>query len=85
MDSKFIWLALVGILNSVVSLYYYARVLKNMYLREAPNGDESPIHFSAMTVVTVILFIIPNILLCFYFQPFLSFAQRSVAILLPGM
>jgi NADH-quinone oxidoreductase subunit N len=85
MDSKFIWLALVGILNSVVSLYYYVRVLKNMFLREAPNGDESPIRFSTVTVVTVILFIIPNILLCFYFQPFLSFAQRSVAILLPAL
>ena len=85
MASKFIWLAIVGVLNSVVSLYYYARVLKNMYLREAPDGDESPIVFSKVTSAVVILFIIPNILLCFFYQPVLTFAQRSIAILLPGL
>jgi len=29
------WLAVVGVLNSVVSLYYYAGILKKMYLEEA--------------------------------------------------
>ena len=30
--SKFYWLAFVGVINSVVSLYYYIRVVKHMYL-----------------------------------------------------
>jgi len=30
------WLAVVGVLNSVVSLYYYAGILKKMYLEGAP-------------------------------------------------
>ena len=29
---EYYWLALIGIINSVVSLYYYARIIKAMYL-----------------------------------------------------
>jgi NADH-quinone oxidoreductase subunit N len=84
MDSPFIWLAIVAVLNSVVSLYYYARVLKNMYLRERLDGDTTPISFSPAVIVTVIIFIVPNIVFGLYFHPLLEFAQRSVAILLAG-
>lgn len=30
------WLAIAGILNSALSLYYYARVVKNMYVEKGP-------------------------------------------------
>jgi NADH-quinone oxidoreductase subunit N len=30
----YIWLAVIGVLNSVVSAYYYIRVVVNMYMRE---------------------------------------------------
>ena len=82
LDSNFIWLVIVGVLNSVISLYYYARVFRNMYLRDADDGDESPIRFKASVIAMVIIFIIPNILFCFYFQPLLQFAQHSAAIFL---
>jgi NADH-quinone oxidoreductase subunit N len=80
LDSPYIWLAVVGVVNSVISLYYYARVFRNMYLREAPDGNETPIRFSPSVVAVVIAFIVPNILFCFYFQPLLRFAQQSVEI-----
>ena len=31
-----IWLAVAGVLNSALSLYYYARVIKNMYMEKGP-------------------------------------------------
>ena len=31
--STFYWLAIVGVLNSVISLYYYMRVVKVMYFQ----------------------------------------------------
>jgi NADH-quinone oxidoreductase subunit N len=82
LNSKFVWLVIVGVLNSVISLYYYARVFRNMYLRNADDGDESPIHFKPSIIAVVVIFIIPNILFCFYFQPLLEFAQHSAAIFL---
>jgi NADH-quinone oxidoreductase subunit N len=35
-----IWLSVAGVLNSALSLYYYARVIKNMYL--GVEGDQPP-------------------------------------------
>ncbi|MBN1659074.1 MAG: NADH-quinone oxidoreductase subunit N, partial [Anaerolineae bacterium] len=32
------WLAIVGVINSVISAYYYLRVVAAMYMREAPEG-----------------------------------------------
>ena len=37
--NAFYLLALAGVLNSVVSLYYYARIVKAMYLEDAPKGS----------------------------------------------
>lgn len=81
-EAHFIWLAVIGVLNSAISLYYYARVFRNMYLREPLNGDESPIVFSPLVIVITILFIIPNIIFGVYFGPLISYAQRSVELFL---
>jgi NADH-quinone oxidoreductase subunit N len=35
---EYYWLAVIGVLNSVVSLYYYVRIVKAMYL-DAPIAD----------------------------------------------
>ncbi|MBI4297137.1 MAG: NADH-quinone oxidoreductase subunit N, partial [Chloroflexi bacterium] len=37
-----VWLAVVGVVNSVVSAYYYVRVIKVMYLQPAPSSDRVP-------------------------------------------
>jgi NADH-quinone oxidoreductase subunit N len=82
LNSNFVWLVFVGIANSVISLYYYARVFRNMYLRNADDGDESPIDFKPSIIAVVVIFIIPNILFCFYFRPLLEWAQHSAALFL---
>ncbi len=82
-EANFIWLAIIGVINSAISLYYYARVFRNMYLREPLDGDSSPITFSPLVIVTAIIFIVPNILFGVYFGPLISFAQQSVKIFLP--
>jgi NADH-quinone oxidoreductase subunit N len=33
-DADLVWLAVIGVLTSVVSAFYYVRVIVNMYLRE---------------------------------------------------
>ncbi|MBE0643333.1 MAG: NADH-quinone oxidoreductase subunit N [Bacteroidetes bacterium] len=81
-EANFIWLAVIGVINSAISLYYYARIFRNMYLREPMNGDTSPITFSPLVIVTTILFIVPNVVLGLYFGPLISYAQQSVQIFL---
>ncbi|MCI4349757.1 MAG: NADH-quinone oxidoreductase subunit N, partial [Thermoplasmata archaeon] len=38
----FVWLAVAGLLNSALSVFYYARVLKVMYLEGAPAPEPAP-------------------------------------------
>ena len=41
-NSDLLWLALVGVVNSVVSTYYYLRVVRVMYLEPAPSEERVP-------------------------------------------
>jgi len=76
-SAKMIWLAVVGVLNSVVSLYYYVRVLRNMYLRD-PDRSAAPITFPASRVAVLLLLLLPVIFLGIYFGPLVEYAQASV-------
>ena len=75
-SAHYIWLAIVGVINSVISLYYYMRVVRNMYLVQPE--DTSRVEFDFGTNLLMTLFIVPNIGLMLYFSPILSWAQYSV-------
>jgi NADH-quinone oxidoreductase subunit N len=60
-EAGYVWLAVIGVLNSAVSLYYYIRVVVFMYLKKETTGSEptlSPgLAFTmAMAVVATIAF-----------------------------
>ena len=76
-NAQWIWLAIVGVLNSVVSLYYYVRIVRNMYLRE-PEGEQSPITFGPRYIVVMLLLAVPNLVLGLYFTPLVNLAQASM-------
>lgn len=78
-NSGWIWLAVVGAMNSVISLYYYVRVFRNMYLR-APDQAGEPMVFGRLQSALVLILLIPTILLGLYFTPLVELAQASVAI-----
>jgi len=51
-DAHYYWLALVGVLNSAISLYYYIRIVVFMYLKKETLGSE-PTTNPTMAVVLV--------------------------------
>ena len=53
-EAGYIWLAVIGVLNSAVSLYYYLRVMVAMYFRE-PTEDYGWVTMHVGTVVSIIL------------------------------
>jgi NADH-quinone oxidoreductase subunit N len=76
-SAKWFWLAIIGVLNSVVSLYYYVRILRNMFLRDpAPNAG--PINIPVSQLIVLAVLVIPTLLLGLYFGPIVEFAQASV-------
>ena len=76
--AKLIWLVVIGALNSVVSLYYYVRVLRSMFLRDAAAGSP-PMKFSPAEVALVLALLIPTLALGLYFGPLVEYAQASVS------
>jgi NADH-quinone oxidoreductase subunit N len=55
------WLAIIGLLNSVVSLYYYMRVVKAMYLDNPGEGAPEPIRVPWVHTVLILLLAVPTV------------------------
>jgi NADH-quinone oxidoreductase subunit N len=83
---QFYVLALVGILNSVVSLYYYARIVRTMFL-DFPTEDDPPVEIGlagtwadrivgvpALTGLLAMLTCVFGL----YWAPLIDFADRSI-------
>ena len=77
-NSGWIWLAIVGAINSVVALYYYARVLKFIFIDTAE--QTTPIRFGLLQKTVMLALVIPILLLGLYFTPLANLAQASVRI-----
>lgn len=76
----FYWLAIIGILNSVVSLYYYFRVVQVMYMDE-PNGA-TVLSFSPTIKVALGATAFLTLFLGLYPEPVIKAAIHSVQIFL---
>lgn len=77
--TDWIWLAVIGVVNSVVSLYYYVRVIKHMYLKETDQEINIPVSWG--NIVLLSLLVAPTIILGVYFQPLVEYAQKSLSML----
>ena len=53
-DAGYAWLAIVGLLTSVVSAYYYLRVVYVMYM-QGPNAEPAPLGHSALAATAVVV------------------------------
>jgi NADH-quinone oxidoreductase subunit N len=74
-ESGYPWLAVIGVLNSAVSLYYYVRIVVFMWLKNEPTGTEptsSPTMAFALGVALV-----ATLLLGVYPRPLFEFAEAS--------
>jgi NADH-quinone oxidoreductase subunit N len=79
-DANMITVAFIALLNTVVSLYYYIRVLKNLYL--AKSDIEKPmIPVTGLHYTVLLLLIVPVLLLGVYFTPLIDLAKNSIQIL----
>jgi NADH-quinone oxidoreductase subunit N len=70
------YLAVVGILNSVVSLYYYARIVKTMFFDD-PLGTEGEIALDIHNGSLLAVLSVVTVILGLYWAPVFDFADRS--------
>ncbi len=53
MDADLVWLAILGVINSAVSAYYYVRVIRVMFIQPAATEEKiggSPAPWLALTL-----------------------------------
>ncbi|HKB84730.1 MAG TPA: NADH-quinone oxidoreductase subunit N [Ignavibacteriaceae bacterium] len=77
-DAKMIVVAVIALLNSVVSLYYYIKVLKNMYLVKV-EVEKPLINVSFANIVMLLILLAPIIILGIYFTPLIDLAKYSIS------
>lgn len=77
------WLAGWGIINTVVSFYYYVRFIRVMYLGERV-ADNRPLALSPALKVALIVSLIGVIVIGIFPQPFISLAQKLITPLAAG-
>jgi NADH-quinone oxidoreductase subunit N len=74
---QFYFLALVGLVNSLVALYYYARIVRTMFL-DMPRGDEGVVLLDSHNAFLLYFLALPTIVLGVYWAPVFELADRSV-------
>ncbi len=78
LDAKMAVVAVIAVINSVVSLYYYIRVLKHMYLTRNENAPVIPVSKLAYTIVLVLS--AATLLFGVYFTPISNWAKTAAFI-----
>ncbi|MBF2053795.1 MAG: NADH-quinone oxidoreductase subunit N [Candidatus Sericytochromatia bacterium] len=78
MGSQYLWLVLIGVLSSVVSLYYYARIIRVLFFGQTESSGSSPSEqtppvllalASGISLVGILgLFVFPNWVIDFVAQ-----------------
>lgn len=75
------WLAVLGIVNSVISIYYYSKPIMAAYSGEK-KGHVRAIHMEKATAIAISIAVIITIALGIYPQPLISIAHNAASYLL---
>jgi proton-translocating NADH-quinone oxidoreductase chain N len=76
---QMIVLAVVGIINSVISVYYYYAIIREMFFGEAEGAE--PIRATAPLRLVVSINVIMVLAIALYAEPFIRLATESVQVL----
>ena len=79
--SWYFFLAVAGVLNTVVSLFYYARVLRALYLAPPPRGEGGPVSVRRLHAIMTALLVAPTVFLGVWWGPLYDFVTRTVTMI----
>ena len=75
-NAGYVGLAIIGVINSVISVYYYLRVTVLMYMKE-PSREFKPLSISSLTLAALIIAVFGTIQLGLFPSRILELAQSS--------
>ena len=83
-QADLVWLAVLGVINSVISAYYYLRVVVAMYMKEGIPAEAPTMSVGPALQVGVGLALVAIVLLSAWPAPILNLARITVAMLMGG-
>jgi len=83
-DAGWVWLAVLAMLNSVISAYYYLRVVVNMYMHEAGEEEAAPAKAPWTVSLALWLTALGTIFMGVIPGPIIVLAQQSMKMLIGG-
>jgi len=82
-EQGLLWLVVIGVLNAIISLYYYLIVARVMYLEEPPS--EEPVPVPALSTIVLLVTGLGVALLGFASAPFLQVATKAAEAFLASL
>jgi len=76
LSSGYLWLALLGAINVIVSLYYYLSIIKEMYFKQ-PNAGKEKIRLEFLTQLLLTSLATATILLGIFQEPLFALARTG--------
>jgi NADH-quinone oxidoreductase subunit N len=78
-QANYVWLVVVGILNSILGVYYYLNAMKYVYLYRMPNQDEEkhPIPLTRPSLIALAVLAIGVILVGTLFAPWFTWSDAA--------
>jgi NADH-quinone oxidoreductase subunit N len=78
-QAGYVWLVIVGIVNSIIGMYYYLNVLKFVYLYRMPNEDEEqhPVPLTRPYALALVVLTVGVILIGTVFAPFFGWSDAG--------
>ena len=79
-NANLVWLAVIGIVNSVISIFYYIKVIMAMYTERE---GARPIKMGSALALAVLLCVVVTIIFGIYPQPVINLTNSAAGFLFP--
>jgi NADH-quinone oxidoreductase subunit N len=79
-QAGYIWLVIIGVLNSAISVYYYFRVTIKMYMQD-PERELSPLSFQPSMIIALIIMAVFTLKIGIFPSIYLDMARQSIQFL----
>jgi NADH-quinone oxidoreductase subunit N len=78
-QSQWLWLAVIGVINSIVGLYYYLNVLKYVYLYRAENEEDEnkPLPISRPYTIALVFLSVGIVVVGVFLSPLFNLATNA--------
>jgi NADH-quinone oxidoreductase subunit N len=78
-QAGYVWLVVIGIINSVIGVYYYLNVLKYVYLYRMPDQDEEkhPVPLTRPYAIALVVLVFGVILIGTLFAPWFTWSDAA--------